>query len=116
MHDRFERRIEQKLQAMAEGCGKRKQDPLKVAQRVGRLLGKNSRAAACFRWTWKPIRKDGSSALDQTRRAARLDEVIRGMLPAAQQRDRLERRKLWRAYIQLTEAEEAFRSTRATWS
>ena len=59
MHDRFERRIEQKLQAMAEGCGKRKQDPLKVAQRVGRLLGKTAAPQACFRWTWKPIRKDG---------------------------------------------------------
>ena len=48
MHDRFERRIEQKLEAMAEGCGKRKQDPLKVAQQVGRLQGKNSRAAGLF--------------------------------------------------------------------
>ena len=38
MHDRFERRIEQKLEAMAEGCAKRKQNPLRVAQQVGRLL------------------------------------------------------------------------------
>jgi hypothetical protein len=30
MHDRFERRIGQKLEAMADGCGKRKQNPLKV--------------------------------------------------------------------------------------
>src|ERR1017187_7246818 len=35
----------------------------------------------------------GSSELEQTRQWARLDEVIRGMLPAAQQRDRLERRR-----------------------
>src|ERR1039457_7516273 len=35
----------------------------------------------------------GSSALEQTRRAARLDEVIRGMLPATQERDRLGRRR-----------------------
>lgn len=48
MHDRFERRIEQKLEAMAEGCGKRKQNPLRVAQQVGRLLGYNSRAASLF--------------------------------------------------------------------
>jgi len=72
MHDRFERRIEQKLEAMAEGCAKRKQDPLKVAQRVGGLLGKNSRAAGLFqvnveadtkgwahlRWTKRDERRD----------------------------------------------------------
>jgi hypothetical protein len=60
MHDRFERRIELKLEAMVDGCGKRKQDPLKVAQQVGRLLGKNSRAAGSFQGgCGKPIQKDG---------------------------------------------------------
>jgi hypothetical protein len=37
MHDRFERRIEQKPRAMAEGCGKRKQDRLKVRLRLYKL-------------------------------------------------------------------------------
>jgi hypothetical protein len=45
MHDRFERRIEQKLEAMAEACSLRRQNPLRVAPQVGRLLGRNSRAA-----------------------------------------------------------------------
>src|ERR1039458_653200 len=35
----------------------------------------------------------GSYPLDETRRAARLDEAERGMLSAPQQRDRLERRR-----------------------
>jgi hypothetical protein len=59
MHDRFERRIEQKLEAMAEGCAKRKQDPLKVAHRVGRLLGKSSRAAGLFQANVEADTKDG---------------------------------------------------------
>ena len=42
MHVRFERRIEQKLEAMAEGFGKRKQNPLRVAQKAGRLIGRLS--------------------------------------------------------------------------
>ena len=49
MHDRFEQRIEQKLVAMAAACRQRKQDPLLIAQRLGKLLGRNSRAAGLFR-------------------------------------------------------------------
>ncbi len=40
MHDRFEQRIEQKLAQMAASCRQRKQDPLLVAQRLGKLLGR----------------------------------------------------------------------------
>ena len=75
MHDRFERRIEQKLKAMPEGCGKRKQNPLPVAQQAGRLLGHDSRAAGEFqvdieadtqgwaqlRWTKRDERRDQCS-------------------------------------------------------
>jgi hypothetical protein len=54
MHDRFERRIEQKLETMAESCRKRKQNPLVMAQRVGKLLGRNSRAAGLFQVEIEP--------------------------------------------------------------
>src|SRR5947209_2043520 len=45
---RFEQRIEAGLRKMAESCRKRKQKPTVVATRVGRLLGRNTRAAALF--------------------------------------------------------------------
>ena len=48
MHDRFEQRIEKKLIAMVESCRKRKQNPPAMSRRVGRLLGRNSRAAGLF--------------------------------------------------------------------
>jgi hypothetical protein len=49
MHDRFEQRVEQKLVEMAAGCRQHKQDSPLVAQRLGKLLGRNSRAAGLFR-------------------------------------------------------------------
>jgi hypothetical protein len=48
MHDHFEKRIEEGREKIAAGCWKRKQWPVVVAQRVGRLLGRNSRAAGAF--------------------------------------------------------------------
>lgn len=48
MHERFEKRIEERLISMAARCRKQKRDPLKVAREVGRLLGQNSRAAGLF--------------------------------------------------------------------
>jgi len=45
MHDRFEKRIEEALNKMVESCRKRRQKPLAIAQRVGKLLGRNTRAA-----------------------------------------------------------------------
>jgi transposase len=110
MHDRFERRIEQKLEAMAEGCGKRKQNPLRVAQQVGRLLGKNSRAAGLFQVDIE-IDTQGSAhirwcKLDQRRDWMKLSE---GCYLLRSNVTDWSGEELWRAYIQLTEAEEAFR-------
>jgi hypothetical protein len=48
MHARFEKRIEEGLLKIETACTKRKQNPLLIAQRVGRLLGKNTRAAGLF--------------------------------------------------------------------
>jgi transposase len=110
MHDRFERRIEQKLEAMAEGCGKRKQDPLKVAQQVGRLLGKNSRAAGLFQVDVEADTK-GWAHLRWTKRDERRDwmKLSEGCYLLRSNVTDWSGEELWRAYIQLTEAEEAFR-------
>ena len=110
MHDRFERRIKQKLEAMAEGCAKRKQNPLRVAQQVGRLLGHNSRAAGLFQ---VDIEADaqGWARLRWSKRDDRRDwmKLSEGCYLLRSNVTDWSGEELWRAYIQLTEAEEAFR-------
>jgi transposase len=110
MHDRFERRIEQKLEAMAEGCGKRKQNPLRVAQQVGRLLGKNSRAAGLFQVEVEADTQ-GWAHLHWSKRDERRDwmKLSEGCYLLRSNVTGWSGEELWRAYIQLTEAEEAFR-------
>jgi transposase len=110
MHDRFEKRIEEGLEKIAEGCRKRRQKPLAIAQRVGRLLGRNTRAAGLFQVRVETA-ADGSARLEwqkveQWRDWARLSEgcyLLRSNVTEWSAED------LWRAYIQLTEAEAAFR-------
>jgi len=109
MHERFERRIEEGLRKIQTSCQKKKQKPVTIATRVGRLLGRNTRAAALFdvkveadsggfaRLRW--------SKVDAWREWARLSEgcyVLRSNVTDWSPED------LWRAYIQLTEAEAAF--------
>jgi transposase len=110
MHDRCERRIIEGLEKMATSCRKHAQSAVAIAQRVGRLLGSNSRAAKLFhgevetddrgaaalRWTMSPAWRDW----------ARLSEgcyVLRSNLVDWTAED------LWTAYIHLTDAETAFR-------
>jgi transposase len=110
MHDRFEKRIEEALKKIAEGCRKRRQKPIVIAQRVGRLLGRNTRAAGLFEVHIETA-ADGSARfqwqkVEQWRDWARLSEgcyLLRSNVTDWSAED------LWRAYIQLTEAEAAFR-------
>ena len=110
MHDRFERRIEQKLQAIAESCAKRKQNPLKVAQQVGRLLGQNTRAAGLFEVKVETDTQ-GWALLRWSKRDERRDwmKLSEGCYLLRSNVTDWSGEELWRAYIQLTEAEEAFR-------
>jgi len=110
MHERFERRIEQKLEALVESCRKRKQNPLVVAQRVGKLLGRNTRAAGLFQIEVEPD-AHGHTCLRWSKRGdwrdwARLSE---GCYLLRSNVTDWTGEELWRAYIQLTEAEAAFR-------
>jgi transposase len=110
MHDRFEQRIEEGLQRIASSCAKQRLEPLVVAQRVGRLLGQNSRAAGLFHTEVKAS-TDGRASLEWKkiepwRDWAALSEgcyLLRSNVTDWSDED------LWRAYIQLTEAEAAFR-------
>ena len=108
MHERFEKRIEEGLEKIVASCGKRKQLPAAVGQRVGRLLGKNSRAAGAFEVKIDPdadgFAKFSWKKMDRWREWARLSEgcyVLRSNVTDWSSE------KLWRAYMQLTEA--AFR-------
>jgi transposase len=109
MHDRFEKRIEEGLTALAASCEKKKQDPIVLARRVGTLLGQNRRASGLFQVdiTHNQGRaKVVWSKRETWRTWANLSEgcyLLRSNItdwPAE---------TLWQAYIQLTEAEAAFR-------
>jgi transposase len=110
MHERFEKRMEEGLEKIVVSCGKRKQLPAAVGQRVGRLLGQNSRAAGAFQVQIDPdadgFAKCSWKKVDRWREWARLSEgcyVLRSNVTDWSTEE------LWRAYMQLTEAEAAFR-------
>jgi transposase len=109
MHERFEKRIEEGLEKIAVSCRKRKQEPVVVAQRVGRLLGQNSRAAGAFQVQIVPdangLAKFSWKKVDRWRQWARLSEgcyLLRSNVMEWSPEE------LWRVYMQLTEAEAAF--------
>ena len=110
MHERFEKRIEEGLQKIKAACSKKRQDPVAISRRVGRLLGGNSRAAGLFAVEVER-EADGCAKVvwkkkDAWREWAALSEgcyLLRSNLTDWTAED------LWKAYIQLTQAEAAFR-------
>ena len=110
MHERFAKRIREGLEKIVKACQRRKQDPLTIAQRVGRLKGLNSRAAGLFEVKIE-TRADGAATVtwreaDEWRAWSELSE---GCYLLRSNIDDWNAEDLWRAYIQLTEAEAAFR-------
>jgi transposase len=110
IHERFEKRIEEGLKKIEAGCSKRKCDPITIAQRVGRLLGQNSRAAGLFE-TEVIKAADGRAKLvwhkvEAWRNWAALSE---GCYMLRTNINDWSGEELWKAYMQLTEAEAAFR-------
>lgn len=110
MHERFEKRIEEGLNKIAASCQKRKQKPLAIATRVGRLLGRNTRAAGLFEVRVEPdaagfahLRWSRSAAWREWARLSEGCYVLRSNVMDWTPEE------LWQAYIQLTEAEAAFR-------
>ena len=95
---------------MADRCCKQKRNPLKVAREVGRLLGQNSRAAGLFDVDVRE-RKDGGSELVWNKVKAWRDwsELSEGCYLLRTNVADWSDEELWKAYIQLTEAEAAFR-------
>ncbi len=110
MHERFEKKIEQELRKIEESCRKRKYKLTVIAKRVGRLLGKNSRAAGLFE-TDIVQAADGRAELVWSKKQSWRDwaELSQGCYILRSNVTDWSAEELWHAYIQLTQAEAAFR-------
>jgi len=110
MRERFVARIEAGLAKIRTACRRRRCDVGKIERRVGRLLGKNSRAAGLFRVTVQP-RTDGRAALHWSRRAAAANwaQASQGCYLLRSNVTDWDADDVWRAYMHLTDAEAAFR-------
>jgi transposase len=107
---RFEQKIEQRLCAMSARCEKQRRDTQKVEREVGRMLGQNTRAARLFKVTVEK-REDGGARLtwkkiEDVRDWATLSAGC--YLLRTNVLDWTDE-ELWKTYMQLTEAEAAFR-------
>jgi len=110
MHERFARRIEEGLNQVEQSCRRRRYKLVTIAKRLGKLMGRNSRAARLFE-TDVVTRPDGGAKLiwrkvEAWRQWAELSEgcyLLRTNVADWTPQE------LWRAYMQLTEAEGAFR-------
>jgi len=111
MHERFEKRIEEGLEAIVRTCQSKRCQVATMARRVGRLLGQNTRAAGLFQ---VEVNADDNGAAQVTwskrpewQSWARLSEgcyLLRTNVNDWSGED------LWRAYMQLSETvEHAFR-------
>jgi len=109
MHDRFERRIDEALEKVEASCRKRKWTKETIDRRIGKIMANNSRAAGLFEVDVQQI--DGRASIswqknEKWRDWATLSEgcyLLRTNVTNWSAED------LWKAYIQLTEAEAAFR-------
>ncbi len=110
MRERFEQRIETGLHAIVRRCEQKRCNLGVIERRIGRLLGKNTRAARLFS---VKVARDASGRVCVTwsRSASALESakrregcyLLRSNVPDWAAED------LWKAYMQLTEAEGAFR-------
>jgi transposase len=107
---RFEERIVKRLESMQARCEKQRRDPQKVEREIGRLLGKNTRAAGLFDVQVKPD-ENGHAKLSWKKLADRRDwaTLSAGCYLLRSNVSDWSDEELWKAYIQLTEAEAAFR-------
>jgi len=110
MHDRFEKKIEEGLKKISEACKKKKQKMGAIERRVGALLGSNTRAAGLFQ-VQVEAGADGYVEFRWTKNEAWREWARRseGCYMLRSNVADWSPEELWRAYIQLTEAEEAFR-------
>jgi transposase len=113
MHEKFSRRIESALERLAIRIARSRKrlDPATVNRQIGRILQQNQRAAARFKVMLEPdgspagfrLRRDCDAAFDDWAALSEGAYLLRSNIDAWSDR------QLWKAYIQLTQAEAAFR-------
>jgi transposase len=113
MHDKFSRRIEAALGRLAARItrSKKRVDPATVNRQIGRILQQNQRAAARFTITLQPDSCPAgfrlciahNSSFDDWAALSEGAYLLRSNVTDWSDRE------LWKAYIQLTQAEAAFR-------
>jgi transposase len=113
MHDKFSARIEAALERLAARVAraKRRLDPAPVNRQIGRILQQNQRAAARFIIALEPdtcpagfrVRVTYNAAFDDWAALSEGAYLLRSNITDWSDQ------QLWKAYIQLTQAEAAFR-------
>ena len=95
---------------MQARCEKQRRNPQKVEREIGRLLGKNTRAAGLFEVEVKPD-ENGHAKMAWKKLSDRRDwaTLSAGCYLLRSNVSDWSDEELWKAYIQLTEAEAAFR-------
>lgn len=109
MHQRFEERIEVGLKAIETACHKRKQKVVTIAKRLGRLLSINSRAAKLFKTDVIETPQGAQLVWSKEETARDWAALSEGCYLLRTNVGDWTDEELWKAYIQLTEIEEAFR-------
>jgi transposase len=113
MHDRFSRRIEAALDRLAARIGRSKKrlDPAPLNRQIGRILQQNQRAAARFAIALEPDGCPAGLRLQVVYNAAFDDwaALSEGAYLLRSNIADWSDQQLWKAYIQLTQAEAAFR-------
>src|SRR6516162_7392991 len=113
MHDKFSGRIQAALDRLASRIARAKKqlDPAKLNRQIGRILQRNQRAAARFAITLEPdgcpaglrLRVVYNAAFDDWAALSEGAYLLRSNITDWSDQ------QLWKAYIQLTQAEAAFR-------
>jgi transposase len=110
IHERFEKKIEAGLGKLVESCGEKKRNPALVERRVGALLAANSRAKGLFKVEVRRRENGGAEVIWEKRESWReWCEASEGCYLLRSNIVEWSSEALWEAYIQLTEAEGAFR-------
>lgn len=110
IHERFAKRLREGLEKMQRNCQKRKVKLVVLAERVGRLKERNARAAGLFNVECI-IGENGYAQLTWSERTewAQWAELSEGCYLLRSNVNDWSAEDLWQAYIQLTQAETAFR-------
>lgn len=113
MHEKFSRRIELGLARLAERIerARRPLDPAMIQRQIGRLLQKNQRAAARYEVSLVDAKSPAGFHLN-VKVSEAFDEwakISEGSYALKTNVTDWDDEKLWRAYIQLAQAEAAFR-------